>query len=159
MNDTTETAKQEEPGQWKIPFSEVEKRYEQATQQLGDLFKMAEREVASVYFGYYKGWNLSKIVRHYSVSADLAKNVWDKLGFGEQGGEIKVTKTRSKQETIVGFLKSNVGKVVTPAEVSSNLSISLPTFYNFYNANRHFFKKVKRGTFEILNPDAERLNS
>lgn len=158
MNDTPETPKQEESNHWKIPFAEVEKLYEHAMQQLGDLYKKTEREFSSVFYGYYKGWNLAKIIKHYSVPADLAKDVWNKLGFGEQGGEIKVTRTRSKQETIVGFLKSNVGKVVTPAEVSSNLNISLPTFYNFYNANRHFFRKVKRGTFEILNPDVERSN-
>jgi predicted DNA-binding transcriptional regulator AlpA len=34
--------------------------------------------------------------------------------------------------------------------------ISMPTFYNFYNANRGYFKKVKRGQFEIIDPNAER---
>lgn len=159
MSTNSETPNTETDSVWSLPFAEVEKRYDQAMNQLGDLYKKAEREASSVFYGYYKGWNLAKIVRHYSVPVDLAKEVWNKLGFGEQGGEVKVTRTRSKQETIVGFLKSNVGKVVTPAEVSQNLNISLPTFYNFYNANRHFFKKVKRGTFEILNPDVERANT
>jgi hypothetical protein len=159
MNDTPETPNPEELNQWKIPFSEIERRYEVAMQQLGDVYNKAEREVSSVFFGYYKGWNISKIVKYYSVPLDLAKEVWTKLGFNEQGGEIKMIKTRSKQEVIVRFLKSNVGKVVTPTEVSTNLNISLPTFYNFYNSNRHFFKKVKRGTFEILNPDVERAKS
>jgi len=159
MSTNSETPNTETDNTWKLPFAEVEKRYDQAMNQLGDLYKKAEREASSVFYGYYKGWNLAKIARYYSVPVDLAKEVWNKLGFGEQGGEIKVTRTRSKQETIVGFLKSNVGKVVTPAEVSQNLNISLPTFYNFYNANRHFFKKVKRGTFEILNPDVERANT
>lgn len=159
MSTNSENTIVEVENTWKIPFAEVEKRYEQAMNQLGDVYKKAEREASSVFYGYYKGWNLSKIVKYYSVPSDIAKEVWTKLGFGEQGGEVKVTRTRSKQETIVGFLKSNVGKVVTPAEVSENLNISLPTFYNFYNANRHFFRKVKRGTFEILNPDVERANT
>jgi hypothetical protein len=34
--------------------------------------------------------------------------------------------------------------------------MSLPTFYNFYNANMGYFKKVKRGSFEILDPRQER---
>lgn len=158
MSTNENTPITESENTWKIPFVEVEKRYEEAVLRLGDFYNRAEREVSSVFYGYYKGWNLAKIVKYYSVPTDLAKEVWNKLGFGEQGGEVKVTRTRSKQETIVGFLKTNVGKIVTPAEVSKNLNISLPTFYNFYNANRHFFKKVKRGTFEILNPEVERAN-
>jgi len=156
-NENTPITEPESP--WKLPFAEVEKRYAEAVIRLGEFYNKAEREVASVFYGYHKGWNLPKIVKYYSVPTDIAKEVWNKLGFDKQGGEVKVTRTRSKQETIVGFLKTNVGKVVTPAEVSQNLNISLPTFYNFYNANRHFFRKVKRGTFEILNPDVERANS
>jgi hypothetical protein len=36
------------------------------------------------------------------------------------------------------------------------LGITLPTFYNFFNNNRAYFKKVGRGKFEILNPEEER---
>lgn len=144
---------------WRIPFAEVEKLYDKAIEKLGKAYAEAEREIASVFYGYYKGWNLAKISKYYGVPVDFAKEVWDKLGFEQQGGEVKVARTKSKQDAIVGFLKTNVGKVVTPAEVTSNLNISLPTFYNFYNANRHYFKKVKRGTFEILNPEVDRVNS
>jgi len=157
MNDTPETTEQEESGQWKMPFSEIEKLYDVAMAKfLPWTSETAERIFASVFYGYHKGWNLSKIVRHYSLPENTAKQFWQKLNFPEKGGEDKVTRTRSKQDSIVGFLKTNVGKVVTPAEISKNISISLPTFYNFYNANRHYFRKVQRGKFEILNPETER---
>jgi hypothetical protein len=77
------------------------------------------------------------------------------FGFKQKGGS-KVNKTRSKKEVITTYLKENVGQIVTPAKVSEEVQISLPTFYNFYNANRHFFRKTARGQFEILNPEAER---
>ena len=73
-----------------------------------------------------------------------------------------MSRTKTKQNNIVIYLEKNVGQVVTPAKVSTDVSISLPTFYNFYNANRQFFKKVKRGQFEIVNPKNQReseLNS
>ena len=159
MSDTTENTTQEENSQWKLPFAEVEKLYDKAMASLGKIDSSIERIAASVFYGYYKGWNLTKIVKYYSLPKDTAKEIWQRLNFSEKGGEEKVTRTRSKQDTIVGFLKTNVGKVVTPAEVSENLSISLPTFYNFYNANRHYFKKVQRGKFEILNPEVERANN
>lgn len=159
MTDTPENAIQEETSQWKLPFAEVEKLYDKAMAGLGKIDLGVERIAASVFYGYHKGWNLPKIIKYYSLPKDIAKDMWQRFNFTEKGGEEKVTRTRSKQDAIVGFLKTNVGKVVTPAEVSDNLSISLPTFYNFYNANRHYFKKVQRGKFEILNPEFERANS
>lgn len=159
MTNTPENTESEESSQWKLPFGEIEKLYDGAIIQLGKLEAGVERVASSVFFGYYKGWNLSKIVRHYSLPQDVAKQMWQKFNFTQSGDESKPVRTRSKQDTIVGFLKSNAGKVITPAEISKNLNISLPTFYNFYNANRHFFKKVQRGQFEILNPDAERASS
>lgn len=159
MTDTTQNNNQEEVSQWKIPFSEIEKMYDKAIAGLGKIDSNVERIASSVFYGHYKGWNLPKIVKYYSLPKDIAKELWSRFNFSEKGGEEKVTRTRSKQDTIVGFLKTNVGKVITPAEVSQNLSISLPTFYNFYNANRHYFKKVQRGKFEILNPETERANN
>jgi hypothetical protein len=44
-------------------------------------------------------------------------------------------------------------------QLATDVQISLPTFYNFYNANRSSFKKVKRGHFEIIDPKVERANS
>jgi hypothetical protein len=65
-------------------------------------------------------------------------------------------KRSSKSKKIESYLKDNVGKTVTPKQVAEEVGMSLPTFYNFYNANRSYFKKVKRGEFEILDPKAER---
>jgi len=152
-----EDQNQEENNQWKLPFHEIEKLHDEAMKKLGMLEEGAERIASAVFFGYHKGWNLAKTIKYYSLPKDIAKSLWSKFNFPEKGGEQAVTtRTRSKQDIIVGFLKTNVGKVITPAEVAKNVNISLPTFYNFYNANRHFFKKVQRGKFEILNPEEER---
>jgi hypothetical protein len=156
-HEVSEDQNQEENSQWKLPFHEVEKLYDQAMLKLGKIENDMERVAASVFYGYHKGWNLAKTIKYYSLPKEIAKNIWSKFDFPEKGGEQSVTtRTRSKQDVIVGFLKTNVGKVITPAEVAKNVNISLPTFYNFYNANRHFFKKVQRGKFEILNPEEER---
>ena len=66
-----------------------------------------------------------------------------------------MSRTKTKQNNIVNYLQKNVGQIVTPAKVSTDVSISIPTFYNFYNANRQFFNKVKRGQFQIVNPNQE----
>ena len=115
-----------------------------------------ERTASAVIYGYHKGWNLSKTIKYYSLEEDVAKNFWKQFDFKiKEGGQI-MSRTKTKQNNIVTYLEKNVGQVVTPAKVSTDVSISLPTFYNFYNANRQFFKKVKRGQFEIVNPKEQR---
>lgn len=146
---------QEEESQYKIPFNELEKMYDTFIAKLDLSIPEMERTGSAVFYGYYKNWALPKIITYYNLNSNLALNVWSMFGFKQKGG-VKVNKTRSKKEVITTYLKQNVGQIVTPAKVSEDVQISLPTFYNFYNANRHFFRKTGRGQFEILNPEAER---
>lgn len=154
MNENIETENEQE-SQYKIPFSELEKMYDTFIAKIDLSIPDMERTAGAVFYGYHKSWTLPKIVTYYNVNKDLAANAWSLFGFKEKGGS-KVNKTRSKKEVIATYLKQNVGQIVTPAKVSQDVQISLPTFYNFYNANRHFFRKTGRGQFEILNPEAER---
>jgi hypothetical protein len=159
MSDTHNNQSEQEASQWKMPFHEVENLYEKAIAGLGKLDDGVERIAASVFYGYHKGWNLSKIIKSYSLPQEAAQQIWNKFNFSESTVTEKKTRTRSKQNAIVDFLNTNSGKVITPADLAKDLNISLPTFYNFYNANRHYFKKVQRGVFEILNPQVERASS
>jgi hypothetical protein len=115
----------------------------------------AERTATSVIHGYYKGWGLAKTAKYYSLEEKLATDYWKHFNFKiKEGGKI-MSRTKTKQNNIVNYLQKNVGQIVTPAKVSTDVSISIPTFYNFYNANRQFFNKVKRGQFQIVNPNQE----
>lgn len=153
MNEKNQNIQEE--SQYKIPFNELEKIYDTFIGKLDLSTPDMERTGSAVFYGYHKNWTLPKIVSHYNLSKDLAFNAWSTFGFEQKGG-VKVNKTRSKKEVITAYLKQNVGQIVTPAKISEDVKISLPTFYNFYNANRHFFKKTGRGQFEILNPEVER---
>lgn len=146
---------QEEENKYKIPFTELEKIYDVFMAKLDLSIPEMERTGSSVFYGYHKNWALPKIVTYYNLNTNLASQAWSTFGFKQKGG-VKVNKTRSKKEVITAYLKQNVGQIITPAKVSEDVQISLPTFYNFYNANRHFFKKTGRGQFEILNPEIER---
>ncbi|MEY3921519.1 MAG: hypothetical protein RL634_1280, partial [Bacteroidota bacterium] len=112
-HEVVEDQNQEENSQWKLPFHEVEKLHDEAMKKLGLLEEGMERIASAVFFGYHKGWNLAKTVKYYSLPKDIAKSLWSKFNFPEKGGEQIVTKTRSKQDVIVGFLRTNVGKVIT----------------------------------------------
>ena len=116
------------------------------------------REAASVIYGHYKQWAPAKTIKHYNLSDSVYSYYADLFDFTERRENIMAGR-KSKQDNIVNFLTGNVGKVVTPIEVAKDVAISLPTFYNFYNANRGYFKKVKRGHFEIVDPKVERANS
>lgn len=113
------------------------------------------RAASSVIYGYYKGWTASKTIAFYGIHEKDYDRFSILFNFKERTVK-KMTGRKSKQNNIVNFLNGNVGKVVTPVQMAEAVSISLPTFYNFKNANRGYFKQVKRGHFEILNPQVER---
>lgn len=102
--------------------------------------------------GCRDGKSIKEICHYYSVSEDLILKWMDYL---EIKSEVKqVGKKRGRKSSdLVAYVKSNIGKTVSAKTLAEELQISLPTFYNFYNANRGFFKKIKRGEFEIINPD------
>jgi len=115
------------------------------------------RAASSVIYGHYKNWSPVKTMKYYNVSENEYEQYADMFNFKERMVK-QMTGRKSKQDNIVNFLNGNVGKVVTPVQLATDVQISLPTFYNFYNANRGYFKKVKRGHFEILNPKEERVS-
>jgi hypothetical protein len=117
-----------------------------------------QREAASVIYGHYKGWAPSKTIKYYNIDEEIYSTYAEFFKFREKVVN-KMAGRKSKQDSIVNFLNGNVGKVVTPVQLATDVQISLPTFYNFYNANRSYFKKVKRGHFEIIDPKVERANS
>lgn len=113
------------------------------------------RAAYAVITGLREDKTAAQICAYYSVSKDLVQKWYDFFSISDMPAQTKGRRGR-KGKDLTGFVKSNVGKTVTPKEVVEALGISLPTFYNFYNANRGYFKKIKRGEFEIVNPDEQR---
>lgn len=116
------------------------------------------REASCVIYGHYREWSPSKTCKYYSIDEETYLKYANLFNFTEKVVK-EMTGRKSKQDNIVSFLNGNVGKVITPVQLATDVEISLPTFYNFYNANRSYFKKVKRGHFEIVDPKVERANS
>lgn len=102
--------------------------------------------------GFRDGKSPKEITRYYSVEMHLVEK-WIKF-FNLDSSDTPVKNKRGRKgKDLTNYIKDNIGKTVTPKIVAEELGISLPTFYNFYNANRGFFKKIKRGEFEIINPE------
>lgn len=109
------------------------------------------RAAYSVLAGVREDKSPHQVAGYYTVDIDLV-NYWYKFfGFHLPSSEAGKTKGR-KSKDLNSYVKTNIGRTITPKIVVDEIGISLPTFYNYYNANRHLFKKVKRGEFEILNP-------
>lgn len=119
-----------------------------------------ERRAAyAVISGFRDQKSKAQIAAYYSLSTDLVDKWYTFFNFKDDGKNTSTGKGSKKTNALFDYVVNNVGKLVTPKELSSELNISLPTFYNFYNANRHFFKKVKRGEFEIVSPEENRKNN
>lgn len=116
------------------------------------------RVAYSVITGLREDKNITQIASYYSANIEIVSKWYDFFGLSSENS-IQKNKRGRKGKDLTGYIKQNTGKIVSPKSVSEELGISLPTFYNYYNANRHLFKKVKRGEFEILNPDKERSAS
>jgi hypothetical protein len=133
--------------------------FDKVYQQLISKIPVGDHRVAScVIYGHYRDWGVQKTCKYYGISIEEYNHYSEIFNFKQRMVK-EMTGRKSKQDNIVNFLKVNVGKVVTPVQVATGTEVSLPTFYNFYNANRSYFKKVKRGHFEIVNPEMERANS
>jgi predicted AAA+ superfamily ATPase len=105
--------------------------------------------------GFAEDKSVNEIVSYYSLNKDSVLKWMAHFDFSSRKPE-KSGRRTSKTKMIEDYLAKNVGKVVNFTEVATELNISTPTVYNFYNANRLYFKKVSRGSFEILDPKAER---
>jgi hypothetical protein len=116
------------------------------------------RAAYAVITGIKEDKNANQIASYYSITNELVTKWYDFFALDQESAPSRGRKSR-KGKDLTAYVKSNLGKTVTPKMVSDDLGISLPTFYNFYNANRGYFKKVKRGEFEIINPDEQRIIS
>jgi hypothetical protein len=114
------------------------------------------RTAASVATGVYYEKNLPDIIKFYSLKQELATKWWDRFNFSDVG-LLKETSRKSKPQKILElYIKENIGKEVTVKILSEECKVSLPTVYSFIDSHRHWFKKLSRGKYEIIDADKER---
>jgi len=113
------------------------------------------RTACSIITGVRDGKTLSQSISYYSLSHDLANKWWDFFNFSEVR-PVEKKKRGAKTSKLDQFIKSNIGKTLKSTDIINMCEITTPTLYNYINANRGFFKKVSRGTYEIIDPQQER---
>lgn len=72
-----------------------------------------------------------------------------------EGFEPKV-KRAEKYDVVYKWLDENPGAEITTQELSAVIEMSYPTTLKFIENNPQYFRKVKRGTYEIRDPKSER---
>lgn len=112
------------------------------------------RQIAACLTGMRDGLSAKQVSAYHNVPIDFVNNYYSTSNFQTQK-EGKGSRKR-KSSDIITFIKNNIGREITPTEFAEEVGISLPTFYNYFNANRGWFKKVKRGLFEIVDADSAR---
>lgn len=114
------------------------------------------KDVAGALTGAKNGMSATETAKFYSIGVPFVQECWSKYGLTTETLPTSTGKRSDKNNAIKKFLGSNIGKTIKPQDLVDASGISMPTFYNFYNANRGYFKKVKRGQFEIIDPNTER---
>lgn len=112
------------------------------------------RYIACCLNGIRDGLSIREVSAYYSVPIEFVSDYYSKNKFEVQK-EGKGSRKR-KSSDINNFIKENIGREITPTQFAEEVGISLPTFYNFFNANRGWFKKIKRGLFEIVDANTNR---
>jgi len=90
------------------------------------------------------------------ISEEDGRYWWDQFGFNEEMSKPTKKRTKSKTSDIFDYLKSKAGQEITVKQFTEECSISSPTAYKFINENVGWFKKVKRGLYEVVDGDEER---
>ena len=109
-----------------------------------------------VIIGYYDDKTLSEICAYYMISEEDGRYWWDHFGFNEEMSKPTKKRTKNKAADIFDYLKSKAGQEITVKQFTEECSISSPTAYKFINENVGWFKKVKRGLYEVVDGDEER---
>jgi len=109
-----------------------------------------------VIIGYYENKSLSEICSYYMISEEDGLYWWNHFGFNEEMSKTTKKKSKNKSADIFNYLKSKAGQEITVKQFTEECSISSPTAYKFINENIGWFKKVKRGVYEVVDADEER---
>jgi transposase len=113
------------------------------------------RAAYSVITGFGDGKSIGEISSYYAISKEVVDTWMAYFDFSSVKSQSKGKRT-SKTKIIEEYLAKNVGKTINFAKVAEELKISVPTVYNFHRDNRSYFKKVERGSFQIIDPKVER---
>ena len=120
-----------------------------------DIHSDERRAAYSVITGFADGKSINEITSYYAIPVEVVTHWMGYFDFASTKVQSKGKRT-SKTKIIEDYLAKNVGKTINFAKVAEELKISVPTVYNFHRDNRSYFKKVERGSFEIVDPKAER---
>lgn len=102
------------------------------------------------------GKTFNEAVAYYWLDKKLAEHWWNRFGLND-AAPVQRKKRGSKTASLDAFVKANIGKTLKSSEIIEQCNITTPTFYNYMNANRGFFKKAGRGMYSIIDPAQERV--
>jgi hypothetical protein len=90
-------------------------------------------------------------IAYYSIPDSVVRKVNPSF----EGFEPK-QKRSDKYDAVYKWLDSNPTTLVTTQEFSDIAELSYPTALKFIENNPQYFRKVKRGQYEVRDPDVER---
>lgn len=96
-----------------------------------------------------------KVTRQILSQYMIPESIITKVNPDFEGFEPKV-KRAEKYDSVYKWLDDNPGVEVTTQDLCDITDMSYPTTLKFIENNPHYFRKVKRGLYEVRNPKVER---
>lgn len=99
----------------------------------------------------YQGKVTKQILSQYMIP----ESIIEKVNPDFEGFEPKV-KRADKYDAVYKWLDANSGTTIATQEFADIAELSYPTTLKFIDNNPQYFRKVKRGKYEVRNPHEER---
>ena len=118
-----------------------------------DLIFLANEELRAYYcINAQPTWSLEETFRHYSVD----RRVWEMFNIEAPDGVSRKERRNDKYQNIINWCEDNVFAEVTPQFLMDVSGMSYPTVLKFIGDRPDLFRKLRRGVYEVRDPQADR---
>lgn len=133
-------------------WSELSKQYGRFEVPLSEIAVLSERVRAIEILALNNGEpGQDKILRQYAIPETIIKE----MEIDSANGTIK-KKRVDKAKTVTSWLKENVGAQITGQQLAEIGEFSYTHAMKMISDNVGIFSKIKRGLYEVRDPEAER---
>jgi hypothetical protein len=94
---------------------------------------------------------IKELVAYYAIDRKVAQELWG----DDATPEVKARKVKPA-DALMTYARTNLFAHITSKQVCEIADCSLPTALRLLDARPDVFRKIKRGTWEVRDPQADR---
>lgn len=136
-------------------FDELLEEYGDYSSIPYDEVHLINEELRAVYcFSTSPTMPTMEVLKYYNID----RRIWNRFldNFTDDTRIVAKKKRTDKYQSIIDWTKDHLFEQVTPQTIMDLADISYPTALKFINDRPDIFRKVKRGLYEVRDPQSDR---